>query len=159
MVRHKITLSVVAAIAIVAMGSSAVFAHCGKCCPAPEARPAKELVKGTVKSVDAEKNSVTVTVGEGDEAKDVTVRVCPKAKIAVDGKLAKLADVKAGSALRLCQVKSERKGDMVAVCITVGDGPCARQCGESCEGGGGACKVGGGGSCKVGGGACGAKEE
>jgi len=144
MIRHKIAVGVVA---VLAMSASAVFAHCGGCGPAAKAEPAKEVVKGTVKSVDAAKNSIVVTVGEGDAAKDVTLRVCPKAKVGIDGKAAKLADVKAGAAVKLCQVKSKRKGDMVAVCIAVGEGACPGKCGGACKCGDGPCKCGGGG-CK-----------
>lgn len=50
-------------------------------------------LEGTIKSVDAAKSSLTVTDKGG---KDVTVSVNKDAKITLDGKAAKLSDLKAG---------------------------------------------------------------
>lgn len=90
----------------------------------------KGMMAATVKSVDAKALRIVLTVGEGEEAKELAIRVCPCAKITVDGKKAKLADVKAGVAARVRQVKSKRKGDMVVVCIKVGEGACSGKCGK-----------------------------
>jgi biopolymer transport protein ExbD len=54
-------------------------------------------VSGKIKSVDAEKSSITVTVGEEDKAYTVN----DGAKISIDGKDGKLADLKAGMNVKL----------------------------------------------------------
>jgi len=48
---------------------------------------------GTVKSVDAAKGTLVVTV----EGKDVDVKTTDKTEVTIDGKAGKLADVKAGN--------------------------------------------------------------
>jgi hypothetical protein len=55
-----------------------------------------------LKSVDAEKNTITVITGGGRrEKQDKTYQVAKEAKIIVDGKDAKLTDLKEGAMLRL----------------------------------------------------------
>ena len=99
---------------------------CGReCC--------KEAMAVTLKSIDAKALRIVVVTGEGEEAKETSIRVCPAAKIMVDGKSTKLAVLKAGVAAKICQVKSKRKGDMVVVCIKVGKGSCSGKCG-GCKG-------------------------
>ena len=61
-----------------------------------------------------------LTTGSGDEAKDVSMKVCPKATITVAGKEAKLADVKAGAAAAIKLGEPMKCGTKVAVGITVG---------------------------------------
>jgi len=53
-------------------------------------------LEGTIKSIDAAKNSLTVT---GKDGKDVAVTVEKDAKITLDGKAAKLSDLKAGQSV------------------------------------------------------------
>jgi hypothetical protein len=55
-----------------------------------------------LKSVDAEKNTITVVTGGGRrEKQDKTYQVAKDAKITIDGKEAKLTDLKEGAVLRL----------------------------------------------------------
>jgi hypothetical protein len=82
-------------------------------------KPKVTTVDGTVKSVSAEPRTLVLTIGSGDEAKDITMKVCPKAKILVDGKEATLADVKAGAKAKVCHIKTD-SGDLVAVRIAIG---------------------------------------
>jgi len=51
---------------------------------------------GTVKSVDADKGSITVTATKGDTSVDRTFSVAKDAAVSIDGRGAKLSDVKAG---------------------------------------------------------------
>ena len=55
-------------------------------------------LEGTVKKVDADKSTVVVT---DKDKKDVTVTVNKDAKITLDGKKAKLADLKEGQAVKV----------------------------------------------------------
>jgi Cu/Ag efflux protein CusF len=79
---------VAAALAItmlIALGAKS-FANCGtcgKCC-------------GTVKAVDVDGKKITCTVKAGDTEKEIVCTVPDDAKITLDGKEAKLADLKAG---------------------------------------------------------------
>jgi biopolymer transport protein ExbD len=53
---------------------------------------------GTIKKVDGEKSTLVVT---GKDNKDVTVTVIKDAKITLDGKAAKLADLKEGMTVKV----------------------------------------------------------
>lgn len=64
-------------------------------------RVAAPTAQGVVKSVDAEKNSITITMGEKDKATDVTHEIENGATIALDGKEAKLTDLKPGTQIQL----------------------------------------------------------
>ncbi|MBM4034479.1 MAG: hypothetical protein FJ291_22265 [Planctomycetes bacterium] len=115
---RKGVLIVVAVATILWLLAPVGMANCGNC---PGDKPKTPTVDGAVKSVNAEARTLVLTVGSGDEAKDVTMKVCPKAKICVDGKEAKLADIKAGAKAKVGHVKTD-SGDLVAVSITVGEG-------------------------------------
>lgn len=65
--------------------------------PAPTSKP-NNLLYGTVVSVDAAKGTVVIAPKQGEQA---TVTTDAKTKIQVDGKEAKLDDVKAGMVLRV----------------------------------------------------------
>jgi len=95
------------------------------------AKPKHECVKGVVKSVDAKESKVVVTTGEGDAAKDVTLSVCPKAKIVVNDEEKTLADVKAGEQVCLCVTKND-KGEQIARRVMAGkcEKAEAGQCGK-----------------------------
>jgi hypothetical protein len=101
------------------------------------AKQEHECVKGQLKSVDAKESKVVVTVGEGEAAKDVTLSVCPKAKIVINGEEKTLADVKAGEQVCLCVMKNA-KGEQIARRVMVGKcekveaGTCGK--GEGCCG-------------------------
>jgi hypothetical protein len=64
-------------------------------------RVAAPTAQGVVKSVDAEKNAITITVGAKDKATDVTHEIEKGATIALDGKEAKLTDLKPGAQIQL----------------------------------------------------------
>ena len=64
-------------------------------------RVAAPKAQGVVKSVDAAKNSITVTVGAKNNATDVTYEVEKGATIALDGKEAKLTDLKPNTPIEL----------------------------------------------------------
>ncbi len=64
-------------------------------------RVAPPTARGVVKAVDAAKGSITVTVGVKGDARDVTYEVEKGAAVRVDGKEAKLADVKPGTPVEL----------------------------------------------------------
>ncbi|HXG09666.1 MAG TPA: hypothetical protein VNK04_07745 [Gemmataceae bacterium] len=55
-------------------------------------------LEGTIKKVDSNKSTVVVT---GKDKKDVTVTVNKDAKITLDGKKAKLADLKEGQTVKV----------------------------------------------------------
>jgi biopolymer transport protein ExbD len=57
-------------------------------------------VKGTIKKVDADKSSLVVT---DKDKKDVTVTVNKDAKITLDGKEAKFADLKEGQTVKVTE--------------------------------------------------------
>ncbi|MBM4040298.1 MAG: hypothetical protein FJ290_17465 [Planctomycetes bacterium] len=117
MAYRKAVLIVVAVVAMLWLLAPAGMANCGNC---PGDKPKPPTVDGTVKGVNAEARTLVLTVGSGDEAKDVTMKVCPKAKIVIDGKDATLADVKAGAKAKVTHVKTD-SGDLVAVNIAVGE--------------------------------------
>ncbi len=110
MLNRRGIFAAVAVVAMLGLVASAAWAHCGKCGP----KPTVTTITGAVKSVDATARSLVLTTGEGDSAKDVTLKVCPKAKIVVNGKTATLADLKAGVKVQVCHK------NLVAVRITVG---------------------------------------
>lgn len=121
----KKTLSFLSVMAALVLLPALAYSHCGRCGSATEKKPTSpkpkgERVAGTVKSIDAAKGTMVLLVGEGEAAKEVTMKVCPHATVMVDGKEAKLADVKAGTAVATCHVKS-KSGTVVAKCIMVGD--------------------------------------
>ena len=57
-------------------------------------------MKGTIKKVDADKSSLVVT---DKDKKDVTVTVNKDAKITLDGKEAKFADLKEGQTVKVTE--------------------------------------------------------
>jgi hypothetical protein len=71
--------------------------------PAKPDKPGDPNVKklpvfsGTVKSVDAAAGAVTITATKGDQKVERTFAVAKNVKVAIDGKEAKLADLKAGT--------------------------------------------------------------
>jgi hypothetical protein len=111
---RKLMFVALAMLGMVVLAGTAVWAGCGSCGP-------KEChaLEGTIKSVDAEARTIVLTTGSGDDAKDVTMKVCPKATITVAGKEAKLADVKAGVAATIKPGKPMKCGTKVAVGIAV----------------------------------------
>jgi hypothetical protein len=111
---RKLMFVAVVLFAMVAVAGTAVWAGCGSC-----GGDHSHDLKGTIKSVDAEARTLVLTTGSGDDAKDVSMKVCPKAKITVAGKEAKLADVKAGVAATIKPGKPMKCGTKVAVGITV----------------------------------------
>lgn len=64
-------------------------------------RVAAPKAQGVVKSVDAVKNAITITVGAKDKATDVTYELEKGATIALDGKEAKLTDLKPNTPIEL----------------------------------------------------------
>lgn len=64
--------------------------------PAPADVKKAAGFSGTVKSVDAAKDSITLTATKGDSSVDRTFAVAKDATVKIDGREAKLADVKAG---------------------------------------------------------------
>jgi RNA polymerase sigma factor (sigma-70 family) len=70
--------------------------------PAKPEKPVNPDVKkgagfvGTLKSIDAEKGTITVTATKGDTSVDRTFPIAKDAKVSIDGKEGKLADLKAG---------------------------------------------------------------
>jgi RNA polymerase sigma factor (sigma-70 family) len=58
-------------------------------------------ISAPLKSVDAAKNSITITIGTRATKQDKTLTVAKDAKITVDGKDARLADLKEGAVLSL----------------------------------------------------------
>jgi hypothetical protein len=68
---------------------------------------------GVIKSVDAARSSVTVTLGAKDNAKDITYEVEKKAPVLIDGKEGKLADLKEGSPIHL--LLSPEDGGVVGI--------------------------------------------
>ena len=84
-----------AVVLVFALAAKASFANCGTCGKSA----------GAVKAVDADGKKITVTK-EGD--KDVVVTVADDAKITINDKEAKLADIKAGDKI---SCEGEDKGD------------------------------------------------
>jgi len=117
MTNRRWLLAAVAVVALLGMATS--VAYCGSCGAKP--KPKVPTCIGIVKSVDAAARQIVLTTGEGDSAKDVTMKVCPKAKVLVDGKKATLADVKTGAKAKACHNK-----DMVCVRIVVGAASCPK---------------------------------
>lgn len=68
---------------------------------------AAETAKGKIKSVTADKEQFVLTDTNG---KDLTFHVDPKAKISLNDKAGKLADLKAGDEV---EIKYEKKGDQM----------------------------------------------
>lgn len=122
MISRKLVFAAVAMVAVLGLVASIGLADCGKC----GEKPKVTCLAGAVKSVDAKAQTIVLTTGKGEEAKDVTLKVCPKAKITIDGKDAKLADVNAGAAARVCHIKN-KKGDLVAVRLVVGAAGCPKE--------------------------------
>lgn len=60
------------------------------------ASAAERQIQGIVKSVDAEKSTLTVTVKKGGAEKDETLDVVKKAKVTINGEAAALKDVRRG---------------------------------------------------------------
>lgn len=58
-------------------------------------------VAGQLKSVNAEKNTITVTVGNRTEKQDKTYSIAKGAKITIDGKDSNLADLREGVSVGL----------------------------------------------------------
>ena len=120
---HTKAFSFLAALAALVLVPSLAYSNCGGC--GPEKKPScqkdkGDRVAGTIKSVDAAAGSMVLLVGEGDAAKEVTMKVCKRCKVMVDGKEGKLADVKAGTAVNTCQMKT-KQGVVIAKCIMIGD--------------------------------------
>lgn len=126
-----------AMVAAVALFAPMALAQCGaKPAEATCQKPKLQCLAGTVKSVDAAKRDLVVTVGTGRDAKAVALKVCPKANIQLDAKAAKLDAVKPGVAAKLCTITTD-KGVQVAVAITLGKGECPNKdacCKDSCSG-------------------------
>ena len=86
----------------------------------PGEKPAKPDVKKaggfsvTFKSVDADKGTITVTATKGDTSVDRTIPLAKDAKVSIDGKEAKLADLKAG--IRI----SVKLGDDKTTAVVIG---------------------------------------
>ena len=120
----KLILGRVLATVLLVSGVWQCALHAGEGSP-PAGKPKVTCLVATIKSVDSDARTIVLTTGEGNEAKDVTLKVCPRAKILIDGKAATLADVKAGATTRVCHIKTE-KGDLVAVRIAVGAGTCPK---------------------------------
>jgi len=114
-VRKLMVVAVVMAL-VVGLAGTAVWAGCGNCGPK---KPAHTHIAGTVKTIDAAARKIVLTIGSGDKAKDVSMAVCPKAKITVAGKEAKLADVKAGVSATITPGAPLKCGTKVAVSIEV----------------------------------------
>jgi len=114
-----LTVALCFGVVTVWFGNEVSAAHCnakaGAAC-----KVEMECVKGKLKSIDAEACSAVVTVGEGEGAKDVTVKVCPKAKVKINGEEKALADVKAGDEVCLCCTKT-KDGALVARRVVVGE--------------------------------------
>jgi hypothetical protein len=115
MTYRKTVLVAVAAAALLCLAATAGLANCGNC---PGDKPKPATVEGTIKSLDADARTLVLTTGSGDEAKDTTMKVCPKCKIIVDGKEAKLSDVKAGAKAKVSHIKTD--SGPLAVNITIG---------------------------------------
>lgn len=62
---------------------------------------ASPALSAPLKSVDADKNTITITVGPRGAKEDKTLKVAKEAKIVIDGKDAKLGDLKAGAPVGL----------------------------------------------------------
>ncbi|NCO39204.1 MAG: hypothetical protein COZ06_28275 [Armatimonadetes bacterium CG_4_10_14_3_um_filter_66_18] len=124
-----------ATIAAVALLAPMALAQCGAKPDGSACQKPKLLcLAGTVKSLDAAKRDLVVTLGTGKDAKDVALKVCPKVKIQIDAKEAKLDAVKLGAAAKLCTITTD-KGVEVAVAITIGNGECPNEgacCSETC---------------------------
>ena len=124
MTARKFIFSVVGMAAVIGLLASEVRAGCGNCGPgcakkcdaAAAKKPEVTCAAGAIKSVEDGKLVLTTDKG------DVTLKVCPKAKIKIDGKDAKASDLKVGAAAKVCQVQS-KKGDTVTIRVAVG-GPC-----------------------------------
>lgn len=108
---------VLAVVAVALMGLLAVdaWAGCGSCGP----KSGDAALTGTVKSLCTDSNTLVLTTGSGDSAKDVKLNVCSKGtKVVIDGKAAKLADVKTGAKVKVGH-KHTKKG-LFATSITIG---------------------------------------
>ncbi|MBM4034478.1 MAG: FecR domain-containing protein [Planctomycetes bacterium] len=90
--------------------------------PPSKKPPARELdvspAVGTLKSVDAKARTIVLTVGEGDEARGLPMRVCPRAVIRLNGKDATLADVRHGAKVRVVFNKAKNE-ERIAVRLEV----------------------------------------
>ena len=116
---RKLVLVVVVSMVVVGLAATSVLANCGGCGPKKAAKVT--CVSGTVKSLCTHSRTLVLTVGTGDKAKAVSLKVCPKVKVSVDGKDAKLEAIKAGAAVKVCHNK-----DLVAVKIAVGGAACGK---------------------------------
>ena len=89
----------------------------------PEKPPAKQpdamCLAGTIKGLDIKTRTIVVATGEGVDAREVTMRVCPRASIKVRGKDATLAELKEGVDVRVFHTKT-KNGDLLAVRIVAG---------------------------------------
>lgn len=118
MSNRKLALIALAAVAVVALVAVNAWAGCGTCGP----KSSDPVIAGTVKSLCTHSNTLVLTTGTGDKAKDVTLKVCPKnTKVVIGGKAAKLTDVKVGAAATLGH-KHAKKGGLFCTSITIGGG-------------------------------------
>jgi RNA polymerase sigma factor (sigma-70 family) len=81
--------------------------------PAPGDAKKLPMFSGTVKNVQADKSSITITATKGDQSIDRTFDVAKEVKVVLDGKEAKLADVKAG--VKVTVKLAEDKSTVVAI--------------------------------------------
>ena len=83
-------------------------AHTGQA-QAQQVQAKKRTVKGTVSSVDGETLVVSVTNKKTGEKKDRKIKTDDKTKVTLDGKDAKLADLKAGQEVTI--TPGDNRGD------------------------------------------------
>ncbi len=99
----------------------AALALCADGSFAQKKKPADPTASGVVKSVDAAAGTLTLAgqkIKTGGEAPDQTLTLAKDAKLTIDGKEAKLADVKAGASASL--TLTEDKKGATAVSVTGG---------------------------------------
>jgi len=126
MKHSKYIVTFVALVAVVGFLAAESWAGCGNCGPAKKCSAAKSCVAGTVKSACTSSGKIVLTTGKREAAKDVAIKVCPKAKITIDGKTATLCAIKAGSAAKVCTVKA-KCGSLVATRVAVGGDCCPKK--------------------------------
>ena len=122
----KYIVTFVALVAVVGFLAAESWAGCGNCGPAKKCSAKKTCVAGTVKSACAKSGKIVLTTGKGEAAKEVAIKVCPKAKITIGGKTATLCALKAGSSAKVCTVKT-KSGSVVATRIAVGGSCCPKK--------------------------------
>jgi len=109
----KLVVVAVALALAVGLAATTVWAGCGSCGPKHE----HETLAGTVKSVDTSAGKLVLSIvccPKSKTCKDVSVALTENAKVTLDGKEAKLADLQAKDTVKATIETTQKCGTKVA---------------------------------------------